>query len=206
MRIQRHWISMTGGKESMMRTTVVVTLVLLTVLALTSGTHAQSDIGFYGFGARVGFVLPEDPIESTFGLGVHADLGTIAENVRLGAVTEYWGKSYEAVADFHHGADWSWSVISIAATVKYMFPTPSTLRPYVGGEVGLAIGRWDWDYRAPSFHLKDSGSDTDIGFGALGGVEFPLSSSVKGVVEAKYHINGVDYLGIFGGITLLLTS
>jgi opacity protein-like surface antigen len=92
----------------------------------------------------------------------------------------------------------------VAGTVKYMFPTQSWVSPYVGGEVGLAIGRWDWEYNYGSVRYDESGSDTDVGFGALGGVEFPLSSSMKGIVEAKYHINGVDYLGIFGGITILL--
>jgi opacity protein-like surface antigen len=189
-----------------MRTMVVFAIAMLMVLAVSPATRAASDIGFYGFGARVGFVMPEDPIDNTFGLGIHADLGTITENLRLGAGVEYWGKSYEASAGVYHLTDWSWSVVTIGSTVKYMFPTQSSVNPYVGGEVGLAIGRWDWEYRGPSFHHKDSGSDTDIGFGALGGVEFPLSSSLKGIVEAKYHLDGVDYFGVFGGITILLGS
>jgi hypothetical protein len=72
------------------RTTVVGTIVLIVVSALASATLAASDIGFCGFGARLGVVMPEDPIENTFGLGIHADLGTIADNLYLGAVGEYW--------------------------------------------------------------------------------------------------------------------
>ena len=187
-----------------MRSTVVVTAVLLLVMSLAPAVLAASDIGFYGFGARVGFVMPEDPIESTFGLGIHADLGTLTDNLHLGTVVEYWGKSYEATAGPYEIADWSWSEIVVAGTVKYMFPTQSSIRPYLGGEVGFTIGRWDWESSYSGINFDESGSDTEIGFGALGGVEIPLSSSMKGIAEVKYHIDGIDYLGIFGGITLLL--
>ncbi len=187
-----------------MRSVVVVATVLLLVVSLAQAVFAGTDIGFYGFGARAGIVMPEDPIESTFGLGIHSDLGTISDNLHLGAVIEYWGKSYEAAAGLSNLADWSWSEILIAGTVKYMFPTQSAIRPYLGGEMGFAIGRWDWKYSYASVNYDESGSDTKIAFGALGGVEVPLSSSMKGIAEVKYHINGIDYLGIFGGITFVL--
>jgi opacity protein-like surface antigen len=180
---------------------MIAVMIVLLGLWLVPVTSGAADIKLNGIGGRVGFVAPEDPIESTFGLGLQADLGTITEGIHFGALLEYWGKSYDAPAGLHETAEWSWSQILVAATFRYMFPTESNIGPYLGGEIGLAIGRWEWEHSA----LGDqSDSDTEIGFGAFGGVEIPLSDSMKGFAEAKYHIDGADYLGIFGGITFAL--
>ena len=70
-------------------------LVSLLVLLMATISFAQADIGFKAVGGKVSFVMPEDPIESTIGLGAVADLGTITDAIHLDAFAEYWGKSYD---------------------------------------------------------------------------------------------------------------
>ncbi len=177
--------------------TLCVSAVILLAVSLVPCVYAGADIGLYGLGGRIGLVMPEDPIESTFGLGVQADLGTITKDIHLGAFIDYWGKSYDTGVD----SDVSFSLFVFGATAKYFFQTQSKFEPYAGAGLGFAYGRSEFD----SDYLGDaSGSDTDLGFHLLGGFEYPLSSSMKGLVEAKYHLDGVDYLGIYAGITFPL--
>ena len=48
-----------------MRIVLLATLALLLTVSIVPAALATADIGFYGFGARAGLVMPEDPIEST---------------------------------------------------------------------------------------------------------------------------------------------
>ena len=60
------------------------------VLFVANLSYGQANIGFKGIGGKVGLVMPEDPIESTFGLGVVANLGTITPDIHLDAFIDFW--------------------------------------------------------------------------------------------------------------------
>ena len=152
--------------------------------------------------------MPEDPIESTFGLGIQADLGTVAKDVHLSALLDFWKKSYDeevVVPGFTAASgEASFTEIVIGATAKYFFQTASQIEPYAGAGLGFTIGRSKWEATYQGVKHEGSHSDTDLGFHLLGGVEYPLSPTVNGIAEAKYHLDGADYFGIYVGVMYLL--
>lgn len=181
-----------------------VLVVLGLTVFLTHSVFAQAEIGFKGVGGKVGFVMPEDPIDNTFGFGAVVDFGTITPDIKIGAIFEFWSKSYcEESAMFD--ADWTITEIIIGPMVKYCFPSESQFKPYVGGGLGFTIGKSKFETNDPYFgNQETSSSDSEIGFFFGGGVDYELSPNLLGFVEAKYHLDGADYLGIFVGVTYLL--
>jgi len=162
-----------------MRTLLAGIVFLLFAVTLGSNALAQNDIGFYGIGGKLGFVMPEGDGDNTIALGVISDLGTITPLIHLSASLDYW-----SVSNFRQ--------ISIGGTTKYLFPIEGDIKPYAGGGLNLI------------FWKADSVSDTDIGIDFVGGVEKELSPNLIGFGEVKYHIDGADYIGLFAGVTYLL--
>ncbi|HDL18549.1 MAG TPA: hypothetical protein ENH29_05800 [Bacteroidetes bacterium] len=187
--------------------------ILASVLILTFATVAfsQVDIGFKGIGGKVGFVSPEDPIGSTLGLGVVADLGTITPDIHLSAFVDFWNKSYDSGSGFGYTAKWTWTEMVFGAAAKYYFPMEgSKFKPYAGGGLGFAYGKSKWTSDAINTGFGTIGggsyssSNTNIGFRILAGADYELSPGLTGFAEATYHIDGVDYFGIFVGVTKTL--
>ena len=176
-------------------------LVILIVLTMATFAFAQADIGLKAVGGKVSFVMPEDPIESTIGLGAVADLGTITDAIHLAAFAEYWGKSYDV--GYY---EWSYSIITIGATAKYYFEMDSQFKPYAGGGLGLIISSVKSDYSGEySQYIKNtSSSDTDIDFHICGGAEYELSDTMVGFAEAKYSLGGIDTFLISAGVLFKL--
>ncbi|MBN1541493.1 outer membrane beta-barrel protein [candidate division KSB1 bacterium] len=175
-------------------------LVAVSVLTLLSGAaFAQADIGLKGVGGKLGFIMPEDPIDSTIGFGVVGDLGTIMPNLALHAYVDYWGKSYDE-GEYY---EFKFSVISIAAIAKYMFETGGNLQPYAGGGLGLEFASASGEYTGPTYGDFDSydydETETDLGIHLVGGAMMDLSPQLKGFAEVKYSIGDVDYFGIYAG-------
>lgn len=165
------------------------------ILCLATLATGQ-DIELQGIGGRLGFVLPEDPIESTIGFGVQADLGTIIKDFHLTAFGDFFKKSYD-----HAFGKWRLTQIGLGATAKYLFQVHSSVQPYAGAGLGFTIGHSSWE---PHPGPKHSEWDFDLGMHLAGGGEYPFSSNLRGCAELKYHINGADYLGIWCGVTYML--
>ena len=165
------------------------------ILFCATFSYAESGIGLNAIGARLGFVLPEDPIDSTIGLGLNAALGDIMPNLQLHGYLDYWSKSYDITANV--GA--SFSVFGIGAIVKYLFEVEGDIQPYAGGGLGLNIGSWKQD-AVSGFTSETSNSTTDLGIHLLGGASMPLNEQIDGFAELKYTIDGIDNFGIWVGI------
>jgi opacity protein-like surface antigen len=183
-----------------MRPTKTIGLLFSIILCLTfTSAQAETDIGFYGIGGKLGYVMPEGDIENTFGLGVQADLGTITEQVHLDAFVDFWSKGYDA-GDF----EWSWTNINIGAMAKYYFPVSGNLNPYAGGGLGFAIGMWKTEYSGPANSyledLDESDTEIDIALHLAGGAEMELSPLLDGFFEVKYTISEADYFGFWLGV------
>ena len=179
-------------------------LSVLIVSMMVTFAFAQTDIGLKAVGGKIGFVMPEDPIDNTIGLGVVANLGTITPAINLAAFVEYWGKTY----DVGGYGETTFSEITIGATAKYYFAMDSQFKPYAGAGLDFIIGSSSWKYTGPSnpylTETKSSDSDTDIGFHFCGGADYKLSDSMTGFVEVKYGINGIDVFSISGGVLFKL--
>ncbi len=185
-----------------MKKAVLWVVVVVVMMSFSRIGFAQADIGFKGVGARLGYVMPEDPIENTLGFGAQAELGTIMPNLALSAILDYWKKSY----DVGTNSDYGYSEFVIGALAKYYFKMNSAVKPYAGGGLGLVIGSSSWDYTNifTGEKVSESESDTDIGIFIQGGAEYPISPNFTGFAELKYHLGGIDYFGIFIGFNYML--
>ncbi|MBN2412914.1 porin family protein [candidate division KSB1 bacterium] len=180
-------------------------MLLVILIAFTLSAMAQTEIGFNGVGGRVGLIMPEDPIDNTFGFGLNADLGTISPKIKFGAFIDYWSKSYDE-DEFGFNIETSFSVFAIGALARYDFSTQGNIQPYAAGGLGMNF----WSSKAESEYInpitgdKDkseaSVDDSDFAIHLIGGVEMPLSPQMNGFAEIKYVISDPEYLGIFVGV------
>ncbi len=186
-----------------MKSRVVILGTFVVFLLLVSSVFGQ--IGFNGIGATVGYIFPEDPIESTIAFGARADLGTIfSPNMTLMAEFLYWSKGYD---ESELGVDygWSWSQIHITALTKYSFAQPGAdLIPYAGGGLGLVMAKSEWDTNIPG--LSGDASETDLAIHLLGGIGYLLSPQMTGYAELRYTLDGADFFGIFVGVMYNLSK
>jgi opacity protein-like surface antigen len=178
--------------------------VVITIISLSIPLYGQTDIGFKGAGVRLGFVMPEDPIDNTLGLGLNVHLGTIIPALELFGYVDYWSKSYESSVGIGTTADVSFSVLGIGGIVKYMFELEGNITPFVGGGLGLNIGTSSYEVTTAGQTKDSSDSETDLGIHLLIGAKMPLTPQMDGFGEVKYTIDGVDNLGFWVGINYKL--
>ena len=184
----------------MVKRTVFV-LMIGAIFACTS-LALGADIGFKGAHLRAGYVMPEDPIESTIGFGGGVDLGTITDNIGLEVQVFYWSKSYDVGT-----AEWTYSDLAIKLHGKYMFPM-ETFTPYIGGGLGFHMYSFEWEQ--PSYSVGGytfaggtyDDSETKIGFHFLGGLQYPFSEKISLIVEAEYDLADLDQFIIGGGVAM----
>jgi len=146
----------------------------------------QSDIGFKGIGAKIGYMKPED-IDGTFTVGAVVDLGTFIPELGWDASVQYWSSGND---EFE--SDWSLADIAIKSTVRYFFPTAGNVAPYAGG--GLGIHFYSSEQDGPGGSHSDS--ESEFGFHILGGVGFPLAPRWKAQVEAEYADADLDQIAV----------
>lgn len=149
-----------------MKNVIIVALAMLALAA--SGALAASDsdplneVGFRGWGPRVGLTIDPDQIH----FGAHLDFGNFARHVRFqpniemgfGDNVKLVTVNFEAAYRFRQ----SWDVWS----------------PYLGGGLGVNFASFD-----NNGHGDDS--STDLGVNVLGGIERGLSSGNRFFAEAK---------------------
>ena len=180
-------------------------LLSVILLAMTLTVMAQTEIGFNGVGGRLGYVMPEDPIESTFGFGLNADLGKITPTIKFGAFIDYWSKSYDE-EEFGFNVNSSFSVFAIGALARYDFSSQGNIQPYAAG--GLGMNFWsskaESEYINPLTGKKDKTEatvdDSDFAIHLIGGAEMPLTPQLNGFAEIKYVISDPEYFGIYVGV------
>ena len=155
-----------------MRKILVVTLLALTLAPGGARAEADydsdpgSDIGFRGWGPRVGLSVNPDQVH----FGGHLDFGNFARHVRF-------------QPNFEVGFGDHVTLVTVNAEAAYRFLSRwDVWTPYVGG--GLGVNR-------VSFEGGNVDSETDIGVNALGGIEKGLSSGDRFFLEAKFSLNDV---------------
>jgi len=109
-------------------------------------------------------------------------MGTITDNLGLVPSVAYWKSGYS-----FGSYDLGLSNIQIAADVHYHLPSVAGL--YLGG--GLSINFLSVEYPTIDYttfaQTTDSESDTEFGFGFLGGYSFNMGNQNL-FVEGKYNI------------------
>jgi hypothetical protein len=127
----------------------------------------DTDVGFRGWGPRVGLSL--DPDQFLF--GAHLDFGTFARHVRFQPNLEM-------------GFGDNVRLITVNADAAYRFSSQwDVWTPYLGGGIGANNMRFDNGVNA------DSG--TEMGVKLLGGIEKGLSNGDRFFIETGFSLNDV---------------
>jgi hypothetical protein len=157
-------------------------LSILAFCALLSVAAGRLEARDYvlGWGARVGATLDPDQVH----LGVHADLGEIAERVRV-------QPNLEVVL----GSDRT--QIAINPEVLYLFTARDRWTPYAGGGLGINVVSFDEKARG------GNGSELEVGLNLLGGIETKISSSSRFFAEVKFGIGDSPEVKFTAGFTVL---
>ena len=147
-------------------------LVAAVVACLVSG-WAAADVGYRGWGPRVG--LSDDP-DQVVG-GVHFDLGEFTPHVRL-----------QPSVEVGFGDD----VNSLLGNfmVSYYFQPQKSLTPYAGGQ-----------FTAAFFDPDRGDTETEIGIAAVGGVETRLSGGARFLVEIQLGFGDIPDVKLMAGWT-----
>lgn len=121
----------------------------------------SSDVGFRGWGPRVGVTIDPDQ----FHFGAHLDFGNFARHVR-----------FQPNFELGLGNDITFGALNFEASYRFS-ETWDVWSPYLGGGLGL------------NFVSADDGfgddTNTDIGVNVLGGLEKGLSSGDRFFAEVK---------------------
>ncbi len=148
----------------MMLLVATLALILGPALALAG---PDTDVGFRGWGPRIGLSLNPDQVH----FGAHLDFGNFAKHVRFQPNLELgFGdnvKLFTANAEAAYRFSSHWDVWS----------------PYLGGGIGANVKSVDVG--------KDTTSHTDLGVNLLGGVEKGLSDGDRFFIEGKFSLNDV---------------
>jgi hypothetical protein len=163
---------MTNLKKILMTATLVVTLA-----ATAAWAAPDTDVGFAGWGPRVGVSV--DPDQVFF--GAHLDYGNFARHVR-----------FQPNLELGFGDDVK--LFTINAEAAYRFSsTWDVWTPYLGGGVGANIKSVDSG--------GSNSSQTDLGINLLGGIEKGFYSGNRFFIEAKVSVNDVPDLKVAIGWT-----
>jgi hypothetical protein len=153
-------------------------IILFIVLSLSSLIFA-ADIGLKSIAPKLGVAMPED-LDTTFYLGLNANMGEITDNLYLYPVLGFWSSGKDS-----YGFDWSFSDFQLGADVHYMIEGIEGL--YGGGGLSLNIFTSSVEYSYYGETYDESDSETKIGFNILGGYELPVGGKTA-FAEVKYNI------------------
>lgn len=149
-----------------MKKILLATLVALTVVCAPAvapaATDALSDIGFRGWGPRLGLTFNPDQ----FHVGAHMDFGNFARHVR-----------FQPNVEIGFGDDVT--LLTVNADAAYRFSERwDVWTPYLGGGVGL-------NFASAGDNGLGNDTSTELGLNVLGGIDKGLSNGDRFFVETK---------------------
>jgi opacity protein-like surface antigen len=147
---------------------------------------AESDLGFKGIGAAVGYVGPED-IDGTFSIGAFMDHGNITDRISLESRVDYWSQSESAF-----GSEASVRDIAVGARGKYNFVVSNPkIQPFLGAGMGVHFVKAEVsmpDFGIPGMPTSVEDSMTKFGLDLGGGISTPVAPRADLMGELWYGI------------------
>jgi hypothetical protein len=176
------------------RSVMVMTFVGACILLSVCWTEAsaESDIGFKGWGPRIGYVDPEGTLDGTVELGVAFEFGEFVPQLHWDGSISFWssGRNYPYWDNGHHYwryYDWTLRDLVLRSGVNYYF-TEGEWIPYAGGGLGLHF--YSWDYNDYPDH--PSSSDTEFGIYIDGGIAHEFNESWTGQMQLQLDFADPD--------------
>jgi len=167
---------------------------------IASTAHAQLVTGPtkpLSFGIAAGAAVPISDLSDFTNTGYNGTLivglntPSLPFNFRFDGSYNNFGDKYD---------NGSLHTTSVTGNIVYTLPTPSTVRPYLIGGIGLYSTGISDDQSGYS-----SGTSTDFGFNVGGGVTIPLSG-FNAFIEARYNQvsargGSIQFVPIVFGVT-----
>jgi len=185
-----------------MRKICAIALSFVFCMAVSQNAWAASHIGLTKLGVDAG-IVDVDGGGSTLGLGVTADMGTFAKDVRFSLHGNYWNDTEESF-----GAEAGVRDISFGGRARYMFHMDSPkFQPYAGG--GLGIHFYRASVTIPDMDLgggviipgeEFSDTSTELGLDLSGGFFVPMSAKTDFTTDVTYTVSDVDQFALKAGV------
>jgi len=168
-----------------MRSRIIFAAIGVTLIATVA---PAADIGWYGWGPRVGIASDPDQVIA----GAHFDLGEFTRNLR-----------FQPSAEIGVGDD----IVSFYgnAMTAYYFPVKGSVIPYAGAQ--LTAWLVDFDDDPPGRGNNDfddefdDGFNTEIGLAALGGIETRFKSGTRFLAELQLELTNHPEVKVMAGWT-----
>lgn len=145
--------------------------------------ETTDEIGFYGWGPRVGFTVSPDQ----FMAGIHLDLGNFAERIR-----------FVPNAEIGFGDDITLFAANLNAT--YRFGTDwNAWSPYVGTGIAAVVSSRSDDPDDP----LDDDTDFNAGVNIIGGLDRALDSGNRFLLEGKVGLGDIPDFKLALGWTFM---
>ncbi len=147
-----------------MRNVLIIPLLALALGASSAWATADpaNDVGFRGWGPRVGLTVNPDQVH----FGAHLDFGNFARHVR-----------FQPNVEVGFGDNLTLVCANLEAAYRFR-QSWDVWSPYLGGGLGANFASWDNNGHGDN-------SSTDLGLNVLGGIEKGLSNGNRFFMEVK---------------------
>jgi hypothetical protein len=151
----------------------LVRIALAWMIGIVACGVASADLGYKGWGPRVG--VADDPDQVV--VGAHWDVGEFIPNLR-----------FQPSVEVGFGDDVN-ALLGNFMIAWYFLPGEKA-RPYAGGQVVVA-----W------FDPDNGDSDTELGTAPVGGIEMTLDSGNRFLAEIQFGIGDIHDFKVMAGWT-----
>lgn len=112
-------------------------------------------------------------------------------------VTRY-GRVKDNYSDMFSSDSLKFDAYGVGLSYTYLFPVNFPVRPYVGGRIGMTIGKTKVEYRSMGYYESDSDTKTRFSFGGLAGIEYNITPRITVGLGAEYSRLASDLNSING--------
>jgi opacity protein-like surface antigen len=184
----------------MKRLILFCTVLALALLSLTA--NAQTEFGLHAIGGSLNYVIPEDPLDATFGIDVVAEFADLGNGFILEGGLSYWDAQYDETELFGNTYTVSLQDVALRAGTRYLVGDGRTV-PFVGGGIGIHSYTAKAEYNGVTYATGYS-DGTEFGLYLLGGVETELSQNLLGNALLRFDLADADVISINLGLSYLL--
>jgi hypothetical protein len=183
-------------------TRLLLVCIVLGIILDSMTASAQTEFGLHAIGGSLNYVIPEDPLDPTFGIDVVAEVADLGNGFLLEGGLSFWKAKYDETEYLGNTYTVNLQDVALRAGTRYLIGDGKTV-PFVGGGVGIHKYTASAEYNGVTYATAYS-DGTEFGLYLLGGVETELSDKLLGSALARYDLADADAISINFGLSYLL--
>ena len=181
---------------------LLLSCTILGIALLCLPANAQTEFGLHSIGGSLNYVIPEDPLDPTFGIDVVAELADLGNGFLLEGGLSYWKAEFDETEFYGNTYTVSLQDVALRAGTRYLIGDGKTV-PFVGGGIGIHQYAATAEYNGVTYATAYS-DGTEFGLYLLGGVETEFSKNLLGNAQLRFDIADADAISINLGLSYLL--